>query len=278
MDNRLTLPSNYDKIILLFYPKNAGGNFLNLCLGFSNDYVFQDINLAKKQINGKFTLDDKIRYVNQKLFLSMKTKIWTDLDLGHSKLFGVNVNDLFYTNFDNFDIDSFYQEDINFLMNNDVWISTGGHNLRIFKKWYNFFPNATIIYYYNWDKFALSRVKEIQKTWNVIRKSHWQELYPSTIEEFYSLPKIVKQEIIKYFPFLYYQLILTNRYKRENENYITNLEKSGGKVFHWDVDWYNHEHIFLEKLKDLYKKLNLEISWKDSQILNYRKKWLQTIF
>lgn len=277
MDNRLILPSDYDKVTLLLYPRKVGGKFLNTCLGFSDQYVFQDIDLAKQQVNGNFELKDKIKYINKQLFISAKTKIWQDLFLGCDQLWGTNTGDQSCDELEKLKTEYFYYDDIFYLMKNNVWLSRVGHNIRIIKNWYKIFPNSTLIYYYNWDNFLFSRDKAIQKNWNIVKQSSWDNKHPYTIEEFYNLSSDVKKEIKKFFPSLYYQLLLIDNHKKENDIFVKELKESNNKVYYWDVDWYNDESVFLEKLKELYKKLNLEINWKDEQIVNYRKKWMYTI-
>ena len=79
---------NSNKIIIVCFPKGAGGKFLINCLGLSNSCVFQHAELANLQLDGNFTLQDKLAYLHDKL--NNMTEIWNDLDLHFLNLFGIN--------------------------------------------------------------------------------------------------------------------------------------------------------------------------------------------
>ena len=57
----MTIDFNTNNIVIVFYPRFAGGKFLINCLGLSDDAVFQNAKLAENQLNGKFTIDNKIQ-------------------------------------------------------------------------------------------------------------------------------------------------------------------------------------------------------------------------
>ena len=82
----MTIDFNTNNIVIVFYPRFAGGKFLINCLGLSDDAVFQNAKLAENQLNGKFTIDNKIQYLINEL--DNVHDSWTDLNLFCCDLFG----------------------------------------------------------------------------------------------------------------------------------------------------------------------------------------------
>ena len=80
---------NFDtrNLIIVCYPGGAGGKFLINSLGLSDDCVFQDADLASRQLQQDFTPADKFSYLTNKI--NKVTGEWHDLDLGCVQLFGV---------------------------------------------------------------------------------------------------------------------------------------------------------------------------------------------
>jgi len=54
---------NFDteNLIIVCYPKNAGGKFLVNCLGLSDQSLFQSADLSVMQLNGLFDYSQKIK-------------------------------------------------------------------------------------------------------------------------------------------------------------------------------------------------------------------------
>jgi hypothetical protein len=80
---------DYPYVNLFCYPAGAGGKFLVNCLSLNDSVVFQNRELVKKQIAGKFSVEDKIKYINDQLRIAEETKEWDDLDLGEWQLHGL---------------------------------------------------------------------------------------------------------------------------------------------------------------------------------------------
>lgn len=76
-----------DRIVITAYPSGAGGKFLLNCLGLSNQFLLQDINLSLQQINGNLSSLDKFNLLIDRL--QQITHHWTDLGLGCREMFGI---------------------------------------------------------------------------------------------------------------------------------------------------------------------------------------------
>jgi len=80
---------DYPYINLFCYPAGAGGKFLVNCLSLNDSVVFQNRELVKKQLSGEFSVEDKIKYINDQLRIAEETKEWNDLNLGEWQLHGL---------------------------------------------------------------------------------------------------------------------------------------------------------------------------------------------
>ena len=84
---------NTNRLIIVCYPRGAGGKFLINALGLSNGAVFQDNDLAMQQLSKLFTPEDKLAYIQTQVELI--TDQWTDLNLGCYQLFGMHNENYF---------------------------------------------------------------------------------------------------------------------------------------------------------------------------------------
>lgn len=80
---------DYPYTNLFCYPMGAGGKFLVNCLSLNDSVVFQNRELVQKQIAGKFSVEDKIKYINAHLRIAEENKEWNDLNLGEWQLHGL---------------------------------------------------------------------------------------------------------------------------------------------------------------------------------------------
>ena len=84
---KLTDELNSNKMVIVSYPGDCGGKFLINCLGLSSGAVFQDFDLARDQLDGTFTGDDKIEFLLNSLDENRKPGEWDDLNLGCHQMF-----------------------------------------------------------------------------------------------------------------------------------------------------------------------------------------------
>lgn len=79
-------------VIIVRYPMWGNGKFIINCLGLSNHVVLQDKGLARQQIDGCLTPDQKLEELLGRLQLENKDKEWEDLGLGCIQLFNFNAS------------------------------------------------------------------------------------------------------------------------------------------------------------------------------------------
>jgi hypothetical protein len=68
---------NYPYINFFTYPSGAGGKFLINCLSLNDKAVFCHSILAQQQIDGKFSVDDKLNYIFKHLQIAKQRNNWT---------------------------------------------------------------------------------------------------------------------------------------------------------------------------------------------------------
>jgi hypothetical protein len=138
-----------DKLIILCYPGGAGGKCLINSLGLSNGAVFQDIDLAIKQINGNFSPLDKLSYLKNQFALCKDH--WSDLNLGCIQFFGIN-NNVYLTK-----SPIVINPDVEQIINQNLYFFIVAHNINYLKEYLIHWPNAKIILFKNTKDFILSR-------------------------------------------------------------------------------------------------------------------------
>ena len=176
---------NTENLILVCYPNGAGGKFLINCLGLSNNAVFQDAELANKQLLGEFDVNDKFLYLKNKI-QNTKTS-WNDLGLGCRQFFGIgdeNYNCHSPDVIKNLDFHSV----INKLSNDDKKFFLVGHHPSSVERYRRVWQNAKIIYFKNCDNFILKFRKlyhhNDEDSWRTLRGIDWPPLPPRNIEEY----------------------------------------------------------------------------------------------
>ena len=69
-----------NNLIIVAYPRMAGGKFLMNCLALSNKAVLQNEIYATKDLNGMLTSSDKINILRNRIKIT--NKVWVDLGMG----------------------------------------------------------------------------------------------------------------------------------------------------------------------------------------------------
>jgi hypothetical protein len=194
-------PNTYDNMTLFCYPGNAGGNFLINCLSLSDQAVFRDALLIKKQIAGEFGYQEKIAYLHDKLDLAKRTGIWNDLNLGCEHLFGINNRQyLFeYHQVLKYRFSSIVQEVIDHNLN----LYLVSHGFQFLKAHLKFWPHARVVMFVNWQTFVKQRNGKLNSKdlsfltnyWNTVRGESWPITPPVNQQEFDSLDPAVGQEL-----------------------------------------------------------------------------------
>ena len=229
-----------DNLIIVFYPGLAGGKFLINCLGLSDDVVFQDHQLAQKQLDLKFIQQDKINYLLDKLAETVEWNDypevygWNDLDLGCMELFGISNSDYVQLSSD----------EIRNLQFNDVitTLSNSSKKFFIVAHWPNnvaryltVWPNAKLITFKNYSKFINFRIHDRIK----------ENVYIPMSDE---MPN----------------------------NYNEVITKFSDQMQLWDTDWYFDEKDTIAGIKNLYQSLNLS-NFNEKAITSYYTAWINKL-
>lgn len=74
--------------IIIWYHNYSGGKFMLNCLALNELALFPHDILAQKQIEGEFTVEDKMDYLRSELGKITKGMFWTDLNLSDNIFFG----------------------------------------------------------------------------------------------------------------------------------------------------------------------------------------------
>lgn len=260
------LPNNYDKITIVCYPGGTGGNFLINCLGLSDDCVFLDTVLAIRQLEGKFSIDDKIQYINEELLISKNTKTWNDLRLGHKNFFGVE-SDLWLTMFPDLlsikldpIVKNVIAQDKNFfyILHNIVALD------RIKLLW----PRAKIIVFDNYRNFLDNRYNKKLKYnnrlidyWNTIKDDSWPLMPPRNKKEFEKLPGQIQFELTHNFNFEINRWFdYTTEYDMLWHHSVMEIEEKFKKdIIVWNVDqYYKNSKELVTNVKNIYNFLMIK--------------------
>ena len=221
--------------------------------------MFQDAELAARQLAGKFTTQDKLSYLQNKL--ADMTEIWNDLDLHTTYLFGMNAFDHMNKSVE----DIVYNSIIESIVNADQhYLFITSHQFDWAEACINVWPNAQIILFENTEKFVSGRkFKDAQPStifdsWEVVRGADWPIHPPKTIDELESLPADVAVELKTQFEKLYVDYYCElgrscyNAKKRADFK-----QKHQQNIIAWDTDWYFSPEETVKEIGNLYSKLNL---------------------
>ena len=275
-----------DNIIVVYYPEDTGGKFLINCLGLSNQAVFQDNILAKLQINGLFTPENKISLLLSRL--KERKNHWDDLQLGCTNLF--QGDDEFKNhNFTNGNFIKNIDSTIKIIIEKKLFFFIVAHNEYVLKNILYVWPNARIIYFTNYylyrdtcrpnasDRYyTLSLLKQ---EWARIRKDNWPTLPPASIQTLQFFPKHVIDELYdeknNYIINLIFDETTRDITEKLNEETIISLSNNRW-VERFTPNCYFTEELTISNIELLYKKLNL-FDFNKEYITQYYRVWMQKI-
>ena len=276
-----------DNIIVVYYPRDTGGKFLINCLGLNNQAVFQDSHLAKLQINGLFTPENKISLLLSRL---KETKThWNDLQLGCSALFGISHAEIVNHNFTNNNFIKNLDPVIKLIIEKKLFFFIVAHDDYSLKNILYAWPNARIIYFTNYysyrDTFRVNasdkyrNLKLLRKEWAQIKKDDWPELPPASMQTLQFFPKHILDELYdeknKYIINLIFDEKTRETTEQYNEQNITLLSNNRW-VEKFTPDYYFTEDLTISNIELLYKKLNL-FDFNKEYITEYYRAWMQKI-
>lgn len=260
-----SLTSEYfetDRLILVYYPAGAGGKFLINALGLSNQSVLQDIELAKKQHQGRLSSDDKLNLITKRY----QKRVY-DADLSCAHLFGL-VDIQYPTLKEYYPFNNF----IKTIIENKYYFFMVTHTATQLKNMLEVWPQARLIYFTNGNNIIekyrtgrlpqYHRIAELTEWWNLNRQPTWPEMPPAW-QESLNAPPFSDISNFDNFEFLKKLLdLLPNKSifeKVEQTEYqlVEQVAKSIAHSYCWDADWYEDKDMCLKQVELLYQKLEL---------------------
>ena len=251
-----------NKLIIMYYPMQAGGKFLMNSLGLSNFSVFQSQKFAKKQLEGKFSKLDKINYLLNEL---EKVQVWNDLNLGCEQLFEkthLGIKSLKIQNLTDdirnlFDFPSVIED----IIKQDYYLFVACHDITTLARVLNFWPNAQVIEFVNYTNFQKKYRAVHNSDYDIFKGESWPDNFPS-MQEYLNLESSVQLDMENYYEGF--------RYFRNNKKQVNNI------IFEWNTDNYMSYEDTLFYFKELCKILNLnDIDLEDFKL--YYKSWIDKL-
>ena len=277
-----------DRILIIRYNVGAGGKFLSACLSMSQDVVVPDTELARLEMQGQLTKQQL-----QQTLLSRaldKNGSWNDFGLFDQYFWGFDKFRYF-----NFDVSTMGLLEWGPLIpeltqRNDRWLPTNLHpfltTVRLSEVW----PNATILFLENPDKFKTRfRPHRLYGTrdagladlrinifWKNCRGGDWPVWAPRTLEEYNDLPEWIKNEIKERYDdeILWYfrDADLEQKQTEIEKELQAKLMKKHRSIL-WDCDWYLDPRTFAEKCGWLYQQLDL-VDYDESLVMGFYHGWI----
>jgi hypothetical protein len=197
----IAYPNSYDKIVIVCYTPMAGGKFLINNLGLNDRAVFQDATLARRQINGDFSYNDKLRYLSDQLENTLKIAQWTDLGLGCDRLFGFRSLE-YQIKYPKILVNQF-DPTIQEIISENLFLFLVAHNTTALRSMLNFWTNAKVIRLSNSGNFINTRTTDVDTR-------RWGKLFENEISEI-KISKIKKKLDLRF-----YQIDVDEFYKDEH--------------------------------------------------------------
>lgn len=250
--------NHYERVVIFCYPNGAGGKFLNNCLALNDQFVFSNHMLASQQLQGTFTVKNKVAYLDTKLNESRSQKTWNDLKLGCVQLTGLREDDYLknYPEILSLRLNHTLQK----IINANLWFGIVAHTTFGLEATLRFWPNAKVILFTNSENFLTARGQFDQNKdqwfiprlnyWNVIKGADWPEVAPSNTEQFNLLDDFIKQELTdihqgEIFQYFDHRKLMYDLFQQHSERLVAQL---GNRVYCWDTDksYQNLENFLME--------------------------------
>jgi hypothetical protein len=273
VQNLRSLRHDTDRLVVAYYDPGSGGKFILNCLGLSRHVVLQDAHLAQQQLEGRLDPSTKLTLLLERLAATESrvasmpdsNHAWQDLNLGCLELFGdashtlpqVPGFDLRYCRF---------HPVINRLTHSDLYFGVVSHDImrlsHILSRW----PRARVLRLINSQNFQAHfrpRPDHRQLKWQQLRGPDWPDSAPTNLDEFFSLPVMVHQELQD---FDVWEQFVSPLLWAKDEAWLQQQKEShyhsvtaGHLCWIWDVDRYTLDAgQMLHRLEQLYHWLGLD--------------------
>ena len=282
---------NYDRIVLLCYPRGSGGNFLINCLSLTDQCVLRDSVLAEQQLDLQFGTQEKLDYLMTRLEESLSDNQWKDFDLGCGNLFG--IDDLLYLQEYPEIIQTKFNSVVGRLIQKQKYLFLTAHSIHILKAELNFWVNAKVIFFSNYHNFKQQRaydtvplnnqdLSKITTYWNTVRDQQWPIDPPITADEFNQLPDYIQRELKQnfhgeIFKWLDHSKLYKDLYDRDVKYMCSQL---GNRAYEWNVEktFSGNFSIFFEELCKLSDWAGINITASSDNLSVFYHRWLHTVF
>jgi len=274
---------DYSRINHVLYPSGTGGKFLINCLSLNDNAVLQCSELAQRQINSDFNVNDKINYIHDQLEIARQTGKWTDLFLGDVQLTGMD-NKCYINSYPEFVKRKLNRSVLQDCISNKLHFFTVAHNFLLLEGQRKYWTNGKLIVFKNYHNFLNCRfhgakIFQVLDQWNQCKGADWGDM-PVSLSAYNSLPKIVYDELIDSYAFLNKEL----RIYLEDKEFLDDLWsiylKDLGKTdnfFEFDVDYaYSNSDNFYKTYTKICNYLVLPAA-DQSTITQYFNMWEETI-
>ena len=283
--------ANSTKLTIILFPIGAGGNFLINCLGLNNYSVFSRTDLINRQLAGKFTVEDKISFINENLDDS--TDNWDDMGCGLGYMFeGYNGSDI--SQIGTIQLPALFPSTA--LMNihkTGYHFCLGIHS----EQQLNFmgkhtWNNAKIIIFKNCNYFMDWRKAESipEDYWIQMRGTDWSIELPNSLKDL--IHKIPLNEVTDTYSHIissefdseiveggkigrtYIDMQQCNNLIYSNASWIHPIvQVQQTSVFEWDNNYYFSEDATVNNIQKLYTLLDLP-DYDAKTIRYYYRKWI----
>lgn len=278
---------NYRKVVVLCYPRGAGGNFLINCLSLNDQCVLRDAQLAEQQLFDSISPAEKINYFKDQLIQSLDRKQWQDLNLGCANLFGVDGLSYLLT------YPEVIQQKFNYiipqLISKSKYLFIVAHTTQYLDAYLKFWPQARVIFLTDYSKFIQQRgyvknpnIKSLSSYWLKVKGVDWPDLPPTSRVEFSQLPKSIQNELKTNFHSEIFKWFETSPTVEELHNLtIAKYNKQmGNQSYMWSVEenFTGDKQKFLDNLNDCAQWLGVTIDVPNETLFDYYNSWLDVIF
>jgi len=173
-------------LTIIWYHNYSGGKFMVNCLGLNDLALFPHDKLALLQMEGKFTVDDKLDYLLAQLGDIKKGDFWNDLNLSDNYFFGFDKRQ-YIDPWRGIHYNSFVKD----VSNSDYRFFRASHDIKEVLAIKELWKNAKIVLFTHPHAYVEKRAKKdikIQVYYNTLKhhEEHLEELrkLPDVIYEF----------------------------------------------------------------------------------------------
>ena len=256
-----------NQVVIVVYPRGAGGKFLLNCLALGNQFALQDSKLAQQQLSG--ILDSNGVYELLTSRIDAVNDEWNDLDLGDDRLLGKDFIDaLESAHYNEIQLPLILQQ----LIDNNYNFPMVAHSATTLEQLLKIFPCAKVLALENTAMFIYSRSDRLTAYWNTVRGAHWPNQAPRTQQELLQLPKFIQTELKNLFQNQIAQYFEPATIDPFEQEYLTALQDTQHYI--WNCNKFlTSDEDFKLAILSLYEYFQTA-GFHEHYVLQLRKAWL----